>query len=114
MAQAQYCIEFRFGFGADDSFQFSVQAPNWFTGSVYSALAQRSVSGWQLNLRAYDVIEQFDIELINCIGRDDAASVEKDLDENRISPFVHNRHERSLLQVELASSIDEKKRAING
>lgn len=90
---------FRFGFGDNDNFQFSIQAPSWLTGSVYSVMAQKSYQGWQLNLRAYEVVRYFDDELYECIENDDPSGTLQVLSENKMTPFVKDGFGRSLLRV---------------
>ncbi|WYZ44027.1 hypothetical protein EsH8_VII_000463 [Colletotrichum jinshuiense] len=95
---------FQFGFGTNNSFQFSVQTPSWLTGSVYSVLAQRSLQGWQLNLRAYDVVEFFDVELAGYIEDDNSAATSQYLDKHKVTPFVRNKYNKSLLRLAVESS----------
>lgn len=90
---------FRFGVGKHNSFQFSIQTPNWLTGSVYSVLAQRSYQGWQLNLRAYEVVKRFRNELYDCIANDDPSGTFQVLSEHNMSPFVRDEVGTSLLHV---------------
>lgn len=95
--------------------QLHAQLPSWLTGSVYSVLAQRSLCGWQLNLRSYEVVGRFDDELNEMIIRDDAHAVFKFLDDRRMTPFVRERDGQSLLQVTFlfASAFPKTEFAIN-
>ncbi|GKT92060.1 ankyrin repeat-containing protein [Colletotrichum tofieldiae] len=88
---------FRFGFGVNGSFQFSVSTPTWLTGSVYSILAQRSFQGWQLNLRAYEVVRYFDTELDYHLKADDALAIFRYLDEHKMTPYARDWNDRTLL-----------------
>ncbi|KAK2010397.1 hypothetical protein LZ32DRAFT_381626 [Colletotrichum eremochloae] len=90
---------FRFGFGANSSFQFSILTPTWLSGSVYSILAQRSFQGWQLNLRAYEVMEFFPPELHEFAIEDDHLSFFRFLDENKITLHARDQFGKSLLEV---------------
>ncbi|KXH37044.1 hypothetical protein CSIM01_00106 [Colletotrichum simmondsii] len=92
---------FRFGFGDNDNFQFSIQAPSWLTGSVYSVIAQKSYQGWQLNLRTYEVVHHFDYELYDRIEDDDPSGTLRVLSENSMTPFVKDRRGKSLLHVRM-------------
>ncbi|KZL85573.1 hypothetical protein CI238_04573 [Colletotrichum incanum] len=88
---------FRFGFGINGSFQFSISAPTWLAGSVYSVLAQRSLQGWQFNLRAYEVVKYFDAEINHCIKKDDALALFRYLDEHKMTPYARDWNDRTLL-----------------
>ncbi|KAK1961070.1 hypothetical protein LY78DRAFT_317033 [Colletotrichum sublineola] len=92
---------FRFGFGANSSFQFSVLTPTWLSGSVYSMLAQRSFQGWQLNLRAYEVMKFFPEELYDFVIQDDYLGFFRCLDENKISLHARDQFDKSLLELAL-------------
>ncbi|OHW96813.1 hypothetical protein CSPAE12_04399 [Colletotrichum incanum] len=90
---------FRFGFGINGSFQFSVSAPTWLAGSVYSVLAQRSLQGWQFNLQAYEVVKYFDAEIDHYIKKDDALALFRYLDEHKMTPYARDWNGRTLLWV---------------
>ncbi|KAK7433670.1 hypothetical protein Landi51_13832 [Colletotrichum acutatum] len=92
---------FRFGFGDNESFQFSIQAPSWLVGSVYSLMAQKSYQGWQLNLRAYEVVKYFSDELYNCIENDNLSGTLQVLSKYNMTPFAKDQFGRSLLQVRI-------------
>ncbi|KAK1636281.1 hypothetical protein BDP81DRAFT_36060 [Colletotrichum phormii] len=98
-APASILPTFRFGFGNNDDFQFSVQAPSWLTGSVYSMMAQKSYQGWQLNLRAYEVVNYFADELYDCIGNDDPSGTLQVLSEKGMTPFAKDKNGENLLQI---------------
>ncbi|KAK0382110.1 hypothetical protein CLIM01_00525 [Colletotrichum limetticola] len=78
----------RFGFGDKDSFQFSIQAPCWLSGSVYSVMAHKSYQGWQLNLRAYEIVRDFSDGLYDCIKDDDPSGTLHLLSESNMTPFA--------------------------
>ncbi|KAK1546981.1 hypothetical protein CPAR01_00948 [Colletotrichum paranaense] len=90
---------FRFVFGKNDNFQFSIQAPSWLTGSVYSVMAQKSYQGWQFNLRAYEVVKYFSNELLECIGIDDPSGMFRVLSQHNMTPFVRNSCGKSLFEL---------------
>ncbi|OHF01139.1 hypothetical protein CORC01_03453 [Colletotrichum orchidophilum] len=90
---------FRFGFGNNDSFQLSVQAPSWLTGSVYSVLVQKSYQGWQLNLRAYEVVKRFGVRLLICLHIDDPSGTFRVLSKHNMTPFVRDSRGHSLFQL---------------
>ncbi|KAG7044994.1 Ankyrin repeat-containing protein [Colletotrichum scovillei] len=94
---ASFLPTFRFGFGDNDNFQLSIQAPSWLTGSVYSFMAQKSYQGWQLNLRAYEVVGHFSEELLDCIGNDDSSGTLQVLSKYNMTPFVKDKFGKSLL-----------------
>lgn len=96
---ASFLPTFRFGFGDNDNFQLSIQAPSWLTGSVYSFMAQKSYQGWQLNLRAYEVVGHFSEELLDCIGNDDSSGTLQVLSKYNMTPFVKDKFGKSLLHV---------------
>ncbi|KAK1455546.1 hypothetical protein CMEL01_04306 [Colletotrichum melonis] len=91
----------RFGFGDKDSFQFSIQAPCWLSGSVYSVMAQKSYQGWQLNLRAYEIVRYFSDGLYDCIENDDPSGTLHLLSESNMTPFAKDQFGRSLLRVRI-------------
>lgn len=95
---------FRFGFGDNSSFQLSVRTPSWLTGSVYSLLAQRSFQGWQLNLRAYEVVKDFDWEIKSHVMSDDPLALFQYLDERKMTLHVRDSYNSTLLLVSSSNS----------
>ncbi|KAK1672323.1 hypothetical protein BDP55DRAFT_254409 [Colletotrichum godetiae] len=90
---------FRFDFGDNGNFQFSFQAPSWLTGCVYSMIAQKSYQGWLLNLRAYEVVNYFDDEILYGIENDDPSRTLQVLSEKGMTPFAKNKYGQSLLHI---------------
>lgn len=90
---------FHISFQADRSIHAVIQAPSWITSTVYSVLAQRATVGWQMNLRADEMVEYFDWELLKPIEDDNSQAMFKYLNEHTMSPFVRNWRGRTLLYV---------------
>ncbi|CAI0643719.1 unnamed protein product [Colletotrichum noveboracense] len=88
---------FHLSFQANRSIHAVIQAPSWITSTVYSVLAQRATVGWQMNLRADEMVEYFDSELVELIEDDNSQAMFKYLDERTMSPFVRNWKGRTLL-----------------
>lgn len=84
---------------SDVGYQLHAQPPSWLTGSVYSVLAQKSLWGWQLSLRSYEVVENFSYELCRRIMQDDCSAFFKQLDNQKMSPFVRKGDGSTLLEV---------------
>lgn len=96
-------------------FQLHAQPPSWLTGSVCSVLAQRSLWGWQLSLRSYEVVKSFGKELREIIREDDAPAVFRYLDDRKMTPFIRDQSGDHLLQVTFlfSSAIHKTEFAIN-
>ncbi|EQB43689.1 hypothetical protein CGLO_17628 [Colletotrichum gloeosporioides Cg-14] len=91
----------RLAFGSQEGFQFSLRTPDWLSSSVYSVVACKSVAGWTVNLRAYEVIPNFrKTDLADLFIKDDALAIFKYLDDHRMTPFVRNYKGASLLQAQ--------------
>ncbi|KAF4434247.1 hypothetical protein CFRS1_v013309 [Colletotrichum fructicola] len=88
---------FHLSFQANRSIHAVIQAPSWITSTVYSVLAQRATVGWQMNLRADEMVKRFDWELLELIEDDRPQAVFKYLDEHKMSPFVRDWKGRTLL-----------------
>ncbi|EQB57264.1 hypothetical protein CGLO_02631 [Colletotrichum gloeosporioides Cg-14] len=88
---------FHLSFKANRSIHAVIQAPSWITSTVYSVLAQRATVGWQMNLRADEMVKRFDWELLELIEDDKPQAVFKYLDEHKMSPFVRDWKGRTLL-----------------
>ncbi|KAF3801396.1 hypothetical protein GCG54_00005552 [Colletotrichum gloeosporioides] len=88
---------FHFSFPANRGIHVVVQAPSWITSTVYSVLAQKAMVGWQMNLRADEMVEYFDSELVELIEDDNSQAMFNYLDERTMSPFVRNWKGETLL-----------------
>ncbi|KAF0322086.1 hypothetical protein GQ607_010589 [Colletotrichum asianum] len=88
---------FHFSLQANRGIHVVIQAPSWITSTVYSVLAQRAIVGWQMNLRADEMVMRFDWELLKLIEDDKPQAVFKYLDEHKMSPFVRNWKGKTLL-----------------
>ncbi|KAK1854872.1 hypothetical protein CCHR01_02552 [Colletotrichum chrysophilum] len=88
-----------FALGSNEQFQLSLRTPYWFSSSVYSIIAFRSISGWQVSLRAYEVVESLADVLLLHFWDDDPVAVFRFLDEHRMTPFVRDERGFSLLRV---------------
>ncbi|KAI3533968.1 hypothetical protein CABS03_10590 [Colletotrichum abscissum] len=84
---------------SDVGYKLHAQPPSWLTGSVYSVLAQKSLWGWQLSLRSYEVVERLDSELYTDIRNDDCPALFKRLHDQTMSPFVRVGNGSTLLEV---------------
>ncbi|KAF3804733.1 hypothetical protein GCG54_00012224 [Colletotrichum gloeosporioides] len=96
----------RFGHGARAQYQFSIRTPDWLAAYVYSILAFRSTLGWQLNLRAYEVVERFREDLVDAFYKDDAISVKKILVGQKMTPFVRDEQGSTLLRVGFSLTLE--------
>ncbi|KAF4810821.1 hypothetical protein CGCSCA5_v010340 [Colletotrichum siamense] len=85
-------------FQAGRSIHAVIQAPSWITSTVYSVLAQRATVGWQMNLRADEMVEYFDWELLKPIEDDNSQAMFKYLNEHTMSPFVHHQADKTVVQ----------------
>ncbi|KAL3292853.1 hypothetical protein RB213_011889 [Colletotrichum asianum] len=88
---------FHFSLQANRGIHVVIQAPSWITSTVYSVLAQRAIVGWQMNLRADEMVMRFGWELLKLIEDDKPQAVFKYLDEHKMSPFVRNWKGKTLL-----------------
>ncbi|KAF5484096.1 hypothetical protein CGCF413_v014572 [Colletotrichum fructicola] len=88
-----------FALGSNEQFQLSLRTPYWFSSSVYSIIAFRSISGWQVSLRAYEVVESLADVLLLHFWDDDPVAVFRFLDEHRMTPFVRDERGFSLLRI---------------
>uniref|UniRef100_L2FJX5 Fungal N-terminal domain-containing protein n=1 Tax=Colletotrichum fructicola (strain Nara gc5) TaxID=1213859 RepID=L2FJX5_COLFN len=88
-----------FALGSNEQFQLSLRTPYWFSSSVYSIIAFRSISGWQVSLRAYEVVESLADVLLLHFWDDDPVAVFRFLDEHRMTPFVRDERGFSLLRL---------------
>ncbi|KAK0374566.1 hypothetical protein CLIM01_08087 [Colletotrichum limetticola] len=84
---------------SDVGYKLHAQPPSWLTGSVYSVLAQKSLWGWQLSLRSYEVVEDIGGELLTDIRNDDCPALFKRLHDQTMSPFVRVGNGSTLLEV---------------
>lgn len=81
-------------------FQFSLRTPDWLSSSVYCVVASKSIRGWDLHLRAYEVVPDFrTIGLIDHFISDDALAIFKFLEKNSMTPYVRDMDGRGLLHV---------------
>ncbi|KAK2751498.1 Ankyrin repeat-containing protein [Colletotrichum kahawae] len=63
-------------------------APSWLGLSVYSILAQKANMGWQISLRAHEIVDSFDVDFYDVISRDDGNGLLKYLHDRRMGLFV--------------------------
>ncbi|KAL3295240.1 hypothetical protein RB213_005314 [Colletotrichum asianum] len=90
----------RLTLGSCGGFQFFLRTPDWLSSSVYAVIASKSITGWSLHLRAYEVVPNFfAIGLIDHFRNDDAMAIFKCLDEQNLTPFVRDMDDKGLLQV---------------
>ncbi|KAH0437762.1 hypothetical protein CcaCcLH18_03658 [Colletotrichum camelliae] len=90
----------RLGFGF--SFQrshISFRTPRWLGNSVYSLMAQKSMSGWQLNLSSHEVMDSFPGSILDAVRCDDIINLQNRLRQISLTPYVHDRVGSSLLCV---------------
>ncbi|KAF4810839.1 hypothetical protein CGCTS75_v014467 [Colletotrichum tropicale] len=85
-----------FGLGYQ-SCHISIRTPNWLGNTVYSVMAQQSVSGWQLNLSCYAVVDLIPDDVLNAAGNDDVIALQRCLREANLTPYVHNQYGVNLL-----------------
>ncbi|KAE9580211.1 hypothetical protein CGMCC3_g3988 [Colletotrichum fructicola] len=86
----------RFGFGYQTCHIF-IRTPNWLGNTVYSVMAQQSVSGWQLNLSSYAVVNRIPDSVINAVWNDDVIALQRCLREAKLTPYVHKQNGLNLL-----------------
>lgn len=84
---------------SDVGYKLHAQPPSWLAGSVYSVLAQKSLCGWQLSLRSYEVVEYFSDELFAAMWSDNCPAFFKRLHNQNMSPFVRVGDGSTLLEV---------------
>ncbi|KAH9230211.1 hypothetical protein K456DRAFT_545228 [Colletotrichum gloeosporioides 23] len=87
---------FLFGLGYQTC-HISIRTPNWLGNTVYSVMAQQSVSGWQLNLSSYAVVDLTPYGVLNAAGNNDVIALQRCLQEANLTPYVHNQHGLNLL-----------------
>lgn len=86
--------------GSPSGFQFSLRTPDWLSSSVYFVAASKSIRGWDLHLRAYEVVPPFrTTSLIDHFIRDDALAIFKFLEKNSMTPYVRDMDGRGLLHL---------------
>ncbi|KAF4784476.1 hypothetical protein HER10_EVM0008812 [Colletotrichum scovillei] len=83
---------------SDVGYKLHAQPPSWLAGSVYSVLAQKSLCGWQLSLRSYEVVEYFSDELFAAMWSDNCPAFFKRLHNQNMSPFVRVGDGSTLLE----------------
>lgn len=91
--------KFRFELKENGGFYATLAAPSWLSNSVYSMVAQRETTGWQFSLRAHEVVQQIDEEILRSIRHDDCEGVLKHLHSCRIGLFVYDEDGGDLLSV---------------
>ncbi|KAF0322981.1 hypothetical protein GQ607_009744 [Colletotrichum asianum] len=85
----------RLTLGSCGGFQFFLRTPDWLSSSVYAVIASKSITGWNLHLRAYEVVPNFfAIGLIDHFRNDDAMAIFKCLDEQNLTPFVRDMDDK--------------------
>lgn len=90
----------RLGFGFSfQSSHISYRTPRWLGNSVYSVIAQRGMSGWQLNLSSHAVIELFPESILYAVWSDNIVLLQHLLRQSSLTPYTHNQFGQSLLYV---------------
>ncbi|EQB54021.1 hypothetical protein CGLO_06190 [Colletotrichum gloeosporioides Cg-14] len=85
-----------FGLGYQ-SCHISIRTPNWLGNTVYSVMAQQSVSGWQLNLSSYAVVDEIPDGIVDAVENDDVIDLQRRLREAKLTPYVHDQDAWNLL-----------------
>ncbi|KAJ0384325.1 hypothetical protein COL922a_008616 [Colletotrichum nupharicola] len=83
----------RFALGSREGLQIALRTPDWLSSSVYSVIASKSIAGWNVNFRAYEIVPNFTtIGLTDLLRDDDALGILNFLDERKMTPqlvFIH-------------------------
>ncbi|KAF4920777.1 hypothetical protein CGCVW01_v006573 [Colletotrichum viniferum] len=85
-----------FGLGYQ-SCHISIRTPNWLGNTVYSVMAQQSVSGWQLNSISYAVVHDIPHNVLDAVKNDDIVDLQRRLREAKLTPYVHEQDGWNLL-----------------
>jgi hypothetical protein len=99
----------RWGFkiGPEASYNLCFQSPDWLSQSIYQALAHRTLTGWQLNLKSYTV-QHYDSEIFHSIQKGDTARMICLFSEGKASPWDCFPNGISLLSVSPPDSRPDK------
>lgn len=88
----------RFGFSYQTC-HISIRTPNWLGNAVYSVMSQQSMSGWQLNLSSYAVVDEIPDGVADAVENDDIIDLQRRLREAKLTPYVHEQDGWNLLTV---------------
>lgn len=66
---------------------------------MYYVMAQQSVSGWQLNLSSYAVVDEFPDLVLDALESDDVIDLQRCLHKANLTPLVHKQDGYNLLMV---------------
>ncbi|KAK1849845.1 Ankyrin repeat-containing protein [Colletotrichum chrysophilum] len=94
--------KFSFDFGQTGGFHPTMTAFGWLNWSVYSIIAKRANMGWQINLRAHDVVRGFDEDFWGLMKQDDYHGFLRYMDDRRMSLFVRSASGRDILSIAVA------------
>ncbi|KAJ0275987.1 hypothetical protein COL940_008506 [Colletotrichum noveboracense] len=96
----------RFALGSREGLQIALRTPDWLSSSVYSVIASKSIAGWNVNFRAYEIVPNFTtVGLTDLLRDDDALGILNFLDERKMTPYVRDVNGHSLLLVSCATDI---------